>query len=76
MEHISSNSSNIASRAYDPQSQVMEISFKNGRTYVYHGVSQDDWDGFSKADEDPQVSTGSYFHKNVKSKYQGKPKET
>lgn len=75
MEHKPIKSSNIQSAGYDPESKTMEVRFTNGSTYEYNDVSQDDFDALMKANDDPEVSTGSWFHKNIKSRYAGKKKE-
>jgi len=38
MKHTAVRSSNIASIGYDIATQELEVTFKNGSTYVYEGV--------------------------------------
>lgn len=38
MEHKPVRSSMIHTVGYDPEQQKMEVTFKNGQTYEYHGI--------------------------------------
>jgi hypothetical protein len=38
MKHLAVQSSNVASVGYDPESQQLEVTFKDGATYVYSGI--------------------------------------
>lgn len=55
-------SSNIVSVGYDPETQDMEVEFKGGSTYTYHGVAQRAYDDFVGAE-----SVGKHFHANIRS---------
>lgn len=68
------SSSQIAQHGYDPATKTLAIRFhgkeapKGGRlpgaTYHYSGVSQDDYDAFTKA-----KSFGVHFGANIRSKF-------
>lgn len=66
MERTPVASSNIASVGHDPETNTLEVEFKNGGVYQYEGVSADEHGALASAD-----SIGSHFHKNIKSRYQG-----
>jgi len=57
-------SSNIVSVGYDPEKQDMEVEFKGGSTYTYHGVSELDYKDFINAE-----SIGSHFHQKVRNEF-------
>lgn len=57
-------SSNIAATAYDPASQSMAVTFKGGKTYVYHDVPQEVHSAMGKAD-----SIGKFIGSNVVGKF-------
>ena len=61
------SSSNIESIGYDLDSSILEISFLNSGIYQYYNVPEIIYDGIMSAG-----SKGSYFHQNVKGKYQYK----
>jgi len=54
----------ISEVGYDPQGQVLEISFHSGATYKYFSVSPEEAQAFMKAE-----SLGSHFLREVKGKY-------
>lgn len=62
------SSSNLAAAGYDPFTRTMQVRFTSGKTYLYHGVSQEDYDGLMSAE-----SAGSYFHSSIKSRFNGDP---
>jgi KTSC domain len=61
MERKPVESSHFAAVGYDPAAREMEIEFKNGAVYSYHGVPREFHDTMMNAD-----SHGAFFHKNVK----------
>lgn len=61
-QHVSS--SNIRSVGYDPETKTLEIEFKKGGIWKYHGVTPDKHQALLKA-----KSIGSYFHNNIRSKH-------
>ena len=62
--HQSVSSSNLASVAYDEAAQILEICFKNGGVYQYHGVPLSVYLGLMSA-----PSVGQYFHRFIKDNY-------
>lgn len=61
------SSSNIESIGYDLDSSILEIAFLNSGIYEYYSVPEFIYDGIMSAS-----SKGSYFHQNIKGKYQYK----
>jgi lysyl-tRNA synthetase class 2 len=49
---------------YDEFTQVLDISFADGRSYTYHGVPQHVYDELVAA-----ASQGSYFNANIRNSY-------
>ena len=63
-------SSTIKSVSYNPDTQVMEVTFTtNGTVFEYHKVGSKEYESFKEA-----TSKGSYFHKNIKNKYKASKK--
>lgn len=58
-------SSNIRSVGYDAESQTLEIEFHGGGIYRCFGVPESVYTSLMSAS-----SHGSYFHRNVKDRYQ------
>ena len=54
-------SSNVLEVGHDPDTSTMEVLFKGGSVYQYHGVDVDKHAAMLKAD-----SVGKFFHANVK----------
>ena len=54
-------SSNVLECGHDPDKNVLEVMFKGGGVYQYHGVDADKHAAMLKAD-----SVGSFFHANIK----------
>lgn len=65
-------SSNINGIKYDPENRTLDVHFANGGKYQYEGVGEDDYAALCAADDDPDTSFGSFFHKNVKGKFAAK----
>lgn len=61
MERTPVSSSNLISVGYEAESQTLEIEFKNGSVYQYHGVPLDEFADFMKAS-----SKGTYFNERIK----------
>lgn len=61
MERVPVSSSSLASVGYDPDSQILEIEFRNGAVYQYPDFSLEDFTGFMNAD-----SKGQFFNAYVK----------
>jgi len=57
-------SSNVTSVGFDPATKTMEIEFKDGSVYHYHGVEPDTHSGLLSA-----KSIGKYVHANIKGQY-------
>lgn len=64
MHHVAVTSTNLASVAYDPTSQTLEVAFKNGGLYSYAGVPSAVHHGLMTA-----ASHGSYFAANIRDRY-------
>lgn len=58
------SSSNLAGCEYDPDTRVLRIRFKSGRTYNYANVPQDVYEGLLSA-----PSPGQYFNSAIKGVY-------
>lgn len=61
-KHAPLASSNIKSAAYDPDTSELEVTFANGGTYRYAGVSEHHVNTLMT-----HRSPGSYFHQSIKS---------
>jgi len=61
-------SSNLAFGRYDDETQRLEITFQSGDVYEYQNVPQGIWAGLIAAS-----SPGSYFHRQVRSRFGGTP---
>ena len=64
MQREAVTSSNLVSVGYDPESQVLEVEFKNGTVYQYEGVPR-----FAYTDLIQAQSPGSYFNANIRPQY-------
>ena len=62
MNFISVESSNLSAVGYDPDTQELQVQFKNGGIYSYEGVPHQ-----THADLVSAESIGSAFHKLIKS---------
>lgn len=60
-------SSNLASGSYDDETQELTVEFRSGETYAYRNVPQGIWAGLKGAG-----SAGSYFHRQVRSRFAGR----
>lgn len=58
-------SSNLSAFRYDPETQVLQIRFKSGRSYDFKDVPQSVAEGLESAD-----SAGRYFNNAIKGQYQ------
>lgn len=61
---IALDSTNLAGYEYDPQTQLLTVAFKHGRSYSYKDVPQAIADGLGSA-----PSPGQYFNSNIKNSY-------
>ena len=64
MDRAPVKSSNVSSVGYDPKSKTMEVEFKDGSIYHYHGV-----DSTTHSDLISAKSVGKYIHAHVKGQY-------
>lgn len=64
MNHVSVSSSTIESVAHDPESSTMEVKFKNGTTYHYHGVPADLHEDMLQSS-----SVGKFLNEHIKNKH-------
>lgn len=60
-------SSNIEHIDYNPDTNTLEVKFKNGGIYHYSNVDQKTYDAFEKAE-----SHGKHFAKAINGKFQHK----
>jgi hypothetical protein len=58
-------SSHLAKVAYDKKTEELEITFRNGRVYLYYEVPKDTFDELINAE-----SKGRYFNHNIRDDYQ------
>jgi hypothetical protein len=61
MERIQVSSSNLASVGYDDASQTLEVEFKRGTVYQYHGVPEVLHQSLMAA-----PSAGTFFNANIR----------
>ncbi len=64
-------SSNIQSVGYDAATRALEIEFKSGGVYRYHGVTLDEYHALVNS-----ASLGSHFHHHIRSRYQSERMDT
>ena len=64
MERQPVKSSNIKSVGHDPNSNTLEVEFKDGSVYQYAGVDTDKHQALINA-----KSIGSHFHQYIKSSH-------
>jgi non-canonical purine NTP pyrophosphatase (RdgB/HAM1 family) len=64
MQRLPVDSSDVVSIGYDAAEQILEIEFREGRTYRYFEVPQTTYDHFLKAD-----SYGNYFNAHINRYY-------
>ncbi len=64
MEHRSLESSFLKSAAYDPGLLLLEVKFKNGKTYRYADVPEELFNQLCAAD-----SCGKYLNSEIKGKF-------
>lgn len=64
MDRMVVESSNLKSVGYDPDTETLEIEFRNGSVYRYAGVPQAIYDGLMEA-----RSKGSYHYQHIRNAY-------
>jgi uncharacterized protein len=64
MDRESVESSTILSIGYDPNSEILEVEFKNGGTYQYFNVPTIVYDGLMESS-----SKGQFLHFNIKNSF-------
>lgn len=64
MEREAVNSSNLASVGYNPDSETLEVEFKNGNIYEYYNVPQFMHERLMQAG-----SVGTFFNSEIKNSY-------
>ena len=64
MERVAVQSRDIAIVGYDPETQALEIAFRNGGVYRYSGVPAGVHESLMSA-----ASHGTYFNQNIKDRY-------
>lgn len=66
MQHKQSLNSSVLSMAeYDDEAQTLDLTFTSGRTYTYHDVPKDVYDGLVSSS-----SPGRYYNEAIKDIYQ------
>lgn len=61
------NSSNIEAAGYDGTDAV--VRFQNGGQYRYKGMPVSVWEAWEATFDDPDTSSGKYFHANIRNAY-------
>ena len=64
MDRTPVDSSNVVSIGHDPKTNTLEIEFRGGSVYQYHGVDKDKHAALLNA-----KSIGSHFHANIKNQH-------
>ena len=62
--HVLLRSSTLSRAAYEEETETLDVTFKNGRTYTYEGVPKDVFEGLRDA-----PSAGQYFHSQIRDRY-------
>jgi hypothetical protein len=62
-EMLPVKSSNVAAIGYDHDGSRLHVDFKNGGSYIYHGITPDQHAALMKA-----KSVGSHMHSEIKPK--------
>lgn len=62
--HDTPDSTNIARLIYNDETGVLDVEFRSGKTYRYHDVDYDTWNGLIEAD-----SVGRYFNQNIRDRF-------
>ena len=57
-------STNLENGSYDPETQILMLTFQSGHSYEYAGVPQGIVEGLKKSG-----SPGSYFHRAIKMRF-------
>ena len=65
MEMIRVSSSAITAAGYDPATNRMKITFKQGHSYNYCRVPQSVYEAFMRS-----ISKGTYYNDHIKDRYQ------
>jgi hypothetical protein len=65
MDRILVQSSNLVSVGYDAAARLLEVEFVTGKTYQYHDVPLDVYQGLMSAS-----SKGEYLHDNILNRYE------
>ena len=58
------SSSNVKSVGHDPDTNTLEVEFKDGSVYHYHDVPKDEYEQLIAV-----KSVGGYIHANIKGSY-------
>ena len=61
MDHKLVKSSHIKSIGHDPENNILGVTFHNGSTYHYHGVTKEKHEAMLRAD-----SVGKFLEANIK----------
>lgn len=62
--HDTPTSSNIARLKYDPETAILHVEFRSGKTYKYADLPMDIWNAFISA-----PSAGKFFNSTIKDVY-------
>ena len=65
MERIAVQSRDIAIVGYDPETLMLEITFRGGGVYQYKDVTEAVYQNLLRAE-----SLGTYFNQNIKNSYE------
>jgi hypothetical protein len=66
MEHIALNSSQIASIAYDPSAEVMQVLFKRGGLYAHEQTTLEEFDKILNPGSEFEHSSGKAYNALIK----------
>ena len=62
---VTIKSSNLSNAEYDQPNKKLVVTFKNGTSYEYTGVSADVYDKFQSTFE-TDASSGKFFHTHIR----------
>lgn len=64
VNRIAFQSAALQGAAYDPETQELTVTFRNGQSYRYQGVPQGVFEQFREA-----ASPGTFYFQNIKGVY-------
>lgn len=64
LPRVKVHSSNVASVGYDPATYTLDVGFKDGSAYRYHGVPQPVYDAFMNSH-----SKGTFLRSEIRGRF-------